>query len=94
MSEQSESKSIAAEANDVASKVTAGVGQTIGAARDSMKNAYGVAKETAEDVRTAVVDKGTIAVRSAGRYVDDNPWIAVVAAALIGIAVCMLMRRR
>ena len=67
---------------------------TIDAARDSMKNAYGVAKETAEDVRTAVVDKGTIAVRSAGRYVDGNPWIAVGAAALIGMAVGMLMRRR
>jgi ElaB/YqjD/DUF883 family membrane-anchored ribosome-binding protein len=46
------------------------------------------------DAQTAAIDKGTVAVKAAGRYVDENPWVAVGAAAAIGIVLGMLVRRR
>jgi len=79
---------------DLMSKVVSGTSQTAGAARDSIRDAYGAAKETVMDAQTAAIDKGTVAVKAAGRYVDENPWVAVGAAAAIGIVLGMLVRRR
>jgi ElaB/YqjD/DUF883 family membrane-anchored ribosome-binding protein len=79
---------------DLMSKVVSGASQTAGAARDSIRDAYGAAKETVMDAQTAAIDKGTVAVKAAGRYVDENPWVAVGAAAAIGIVLGMLVRRR
>ena len=85
---------IVAGANDLVNEVAAEANQKVSAARDSIQASYRAAKETAADVRAAVVDKGAVTAKATGRYVTENPWIAVGAAAAIGIAVGMLLRRR
>jgi ElaB/YqjD/DUF883 family membrane-anchored ribosome-binding protein len=94
MNEEKKFERTGAQADDLMNKVAAGASQTAAAARDSLGDAYSAAKETVMDAQTAVIDKGTVAVKAAGRYVDENPWVAVGAAAAIGIALGMLVRRR
>jgi ElaB/YqjD/DUF883 family membrane-anchored ribosome-binding protein len=87
-------KGIVADAKGLVNQLAAEADQKVGAARDSIQDSYRAAKETAADVQAVVIDKGTIAAKATGRYVRDNPWIAVGAAAAIGIAIGTLVRRR
>jgi ElaB/YqjD/DUF883 family membrane-anchored ribosome-binding protein len=87
-------KGIVAGTKDLANELATGASQKLGAARESIQDSYRAAKETVADVQAAVVDKGTVAAKATGRYVNENPWIAVGAAAAIGIAIGMLLRRR
>ena len=89
-----EARGIVAGVKDVAGEIAAEANQKLGTARDSIQSSYRAAKETVADAQAAVVDKGTVAAKATGRYVNENPWIAVGAAATIGIAIGMLVRRR
>ena len=89
-----ELRGIVADAKDLVNDVAAEANQKVGAARNSIEDSYRATKETVADVQAAVVDKGGVAVKATGRYVKENPWIAVGAAVTIGIAVGMLTRRR
>lgn len=91
---QKDAKGIVNGAKDMASGLAAEANQKIAAARDSMQGSYQAAKQTAAEVQAAAVEKGTAAAQATGRYVKDNPWIAVGAAAAIGIAIGLLSRRR
>ena len=91
---QKDAKGIVNGVKDVASGLAAEANQKIAAARDSIQGSYQAAKETAADVQAAAVEKGTAAAQATGRYVKDNPWVAVGTAAAIGLAIGLLSRRR
>ena len=91
---QKDAKGIVTGAKEMASGLAAEANQKIAAARDSMQSSYQAAKETAADVQAVAVEKGTAAAQATGRYVKDNPWVAVGAAAAIGIAIGLMSRRR
>ena len=89
-----DTKGIVAGVKGLASEVAAEASQKLAGARDSIQSSYRAAKETVADAQAAAVDKGTVAAKATGRYVNENPWIAVGAAVTIGIAVGLLIRRR
>jgi len=91
---QKDAKGIVNGAKEVVSSLASDASQKVAAARDSIQSSYQTAKETAADVQAAAVEKGTAAAQATGRYVKDNPWIAVGAAAAIGLAIGLLSRRR
>jgi ElaB/YqjD/DUF883 family membrane-anchored ribosome-binding protein len=91
---QKDANDTVTDAKDAASGMAAQANQKIAAARDSIQGSYQSAKEKAADMQAAAVEKGTAAAQATGRYVKDNPWVAVGAAAAIGIAIGLLSRRR
>jgi len=78
-------EAIVAETKDLANEVATGASQKLGAARDSIQDSYRAAKETVADVSAAVVrNRGGKGHRS---LCQSESWIAVGAAATIGIAI-------
>jgi ElaB/YqjD/DUF883 family membrane-anchored ribosome-binding protein len=70
------------------------VKRTLSGARESIEDSYHIAREAVAGAQVAVVDKGAAAAKAAGRYVREYPWAAVGAAAVIGVVLGMLVRRR
>lgn len=74
---------LAAEAQDKAGK-----------ARSVIADSYAAASETAGEVKTALVDRSDAAMKATSGFVKANPWLAVFAAAGVGMAAGTLMRSR
>jgi ElaB/YqjD/DUF883 family membrane-anchored ribosome-binding protein len=88
------SEDLVAGAKKLVRETAAQASETLGAARDSVQDTFRAAKGSVADARATVVDKASIAGKAAHGYVSANPWMAVSAAAAVGVAIGMLIRRR
>jgi ElaB/YqjD/DUF883 family membrane-anchored ribosome-binding protein len=69
-------------------------GEMVGAARTKAEESLAIAKTKMAEAETALMQKGRTAVAVSDDYVRQNPWMAVGAAAGVGVLVGLLIGRR
>jgi ElaB/YqjD/DUF883 family membrane-anchored ribosome-binding protein len=87
-------KSVAASAEALLAATASDASERVREARKRASESLDKARARLEGMEEALKDRATAAAREVDRYVHDNPWPAVAAAAGIGALIGLLLARR
>jgi ElaB/YqjD/DUF883 family membrane-anchored ribosome-binding protein len=87
-------KSVVVHAEDLLKEVTNSTAEGFAAARTKVEKQLGEARIRLDDARVAVTARAKSAADATQVYVKDNPWKVAGGAAVAGMIIALLLRRR
>lgn len=90
----SEFQHFLADIEDLIKETTTLTGEDLSRAKEKLSNRLAEAKESVQEVGSAVAQRGRRAASATNDYVHDQPWKVIGASAAIGLLVGFALSRR